>query len=172
MDKEQIIQDINDTFNAILQLISSLENDAINVVPFEGSWTAGQVAQHVTISCSGFAEILYGNVEITNRNYDDLIAAVKGDFLNFDIKMTSPDFIVPPAINYNKEDILSNLTHIKTALKNAVGSLDLTMTCLGFEIGYGYFTRYEAIYFVIYHTQRHIHQLKNIVNQLNKSLIQ
>ena len=172
MDKEQIISDINQTFNTILQLISGLDDEVINLIPFEKSWTAGQVAQHVIISGSGFAEILYGAVEKNNREYDAIKPAIKGDFLNFDIKMTSPDFIVPPAISYNKEDLVSNLTHIKTALTNAVNSLDLTMTCLSFEIGYGYFTRYEAIYFVIYHTQRHIHQLKNIINQLDKSFIQ
>ena len=172
MDNEEIKSDINQTFNTLLHILSGLDNELVNLVPFEGSWTAGQVAQHVTISGSGFADMLYGAVGITKRDYDAIIPLIKGDFLNFNIKMTSPDFIVPPAISYNKEDLLSNLTHIKTALTNAVNSLDLTMTCLTFDIGYGYFTRYEAIYFVIYHTQRHIHQLKNIINQLNKSLIQ
>jgi hypothetical protein len=172
MDKEQIISDIDQTFNTILLLISGMDDEFINLIPFETSWTAGQVAQHIIISGSGFADILYGAVEKTKREYDAIKLAIKSDFLNFDIKMTSPDFIVPPAIRYNKADLVSNLTHIKTALTNAVNSLNLRMTCLSFDVGYGYFTRYEAIYFVIYHTQRHIHQLKNIIKQLNKSLIQ
>jgi hypothetical protein len=77
--------------------------------------------------------------------------------------MKSPDFVVPPDTSYNKEELLHSLEDIKAKIKQAIETLDLTKTCLAFELPvYGFLTRLEAVYFILYHTQRHIHQLKNI----------
>ncbi|MBE7179216.1 MAG: DinB family protein, partial [Mucilaginibacter polytrichastri] len=44
--------------------------------------------------------------------------------------------------------------------------MDLSMLCLGFDFpGLGFLTRYEWLYFNIYHTQRHIRQLRNILGE-------
>lgn len=68
---------------------------------------------------------------------------------------------------YEKAYLLGALQDIKAGLDHAVTTLDLTKTCLAFELPvFGYLTRLEAIYFVIYHTQRHLHQLKNIYQQV------
>jgi hypothetical protein len=49
-----------------------------------------------------------------------------------------------------------------------MNTLDLDMTCLDFDIRtFGYLTRLEAVYFFLYHTKKHIHQLQNIVKKLN-----
>jgi hypothetical protein len=49
----------------------------------------------------------------------------------------------------------------------AVQTLDLTSTCLGFELpGFGKFTRLEWGNFILYHTQRHMHQMKNILRKI------
>jgi hypothetical protein len=155
------------TLNELLALLSLFDQKQINIVPFEGSWTAGMLAQHIIMSVSGFVELLNGAVEETNRQPDEKVANIKEVFLNFNIKLKSPDFIVPAAISYNKDELLDILESIKTNLSNAIQSLDLTKTCVAFELPVmGYLTRLEAIYFTIYHTQRHIHQLKNIHKEI------
>jgi hypothetical protein len=53
------------------------------------------------------------------------------------------------------------------AFIRAVQTLDLTSTCLEFELpGFGKFTRMEWGNFILYHSQRHIHQMKNIMRKI------
>jgi uncharacterized damage-inducible protein DinB len=159
--------ELESTANELLQLLSSFDQEQINVVPFEGSWTAGQLARHVIKSQAGFAEIMNGPVKDSDRKPDEKAEKIKADFLNFNIKMKSPDFIVPENKTYNKEALLQSLETLKAKITEEMETKDLTQTCLAFELPMlGHLTRLEAVYFVIYHTQRHIHQLKNILRKI------
>jgi hypothetical protein len=167
MEAKEIAQAANEKLTGLIQLVADFKQEQINVIPFEGSWTAGQLAQHMVMANAGFAEILKGPVKDTERAPDEIVPKIKGDFLNFNIKMTTPDFIRPEAKNYKKDELVSALKHIKESVAEAAGSLDMTKTCMAFELPvYGYLTRLEAVSFITYHTQRHIHQLKNIYNKL------
>ena len=52
---EELIQEIDDVFQQFINMISMLDNNQINQVPFENSWTAAQLFNHVTKSTSGIA---------------------------------------------------------------------------------------------------------------------
>lgn len=164
MNKEIVLADFNQTFNELEQLINAFSYDTFNQVPFEGSWTPGQVVQHIILASSGFVQVLNGEVATTERAIDELVPRIKADFLNFEIKFNSPDFILPESKDYDKDRQLAKVNHIKHEIADSIPALELDKTCLTFELpGYGKLTQLEAIYFVIYHTQRHIHQLKKIL---------
>src|SRR5690606_23068765 len=132
-------------------------NDQVNVVPFEGSWTAGQVAEHV-LKSSGVAEILYGNVEPADRAPDQHVAPLREQFLNFGIKMQSPEFILPSDGDHDKAQLAADLENVWKKTAAAAATLDLSMMCLDFALPtIGTMTRYEWISFLVVHTQRHIH---------------
>lgn len=161
--KKKIHKEIDDTITELIELVSSFDQAAFNLVPFEGSWTAGQLAKHLVMSNSGFIEIVNGPIRESNRAPDQMVEKIKNDFLNFSIKMKSPDFVVPPESNYEKEQLLGSLKDIKLKAIQAIDTLDLEKTCIAFELPvYGFLTRLEALHFILYHTQRHIQQLKNI----------
>ena len=44
---KETLRDFENTNVELLQLFSSFNQEQINVVPFEGSWTAGQLAEHL-----------------------------------------------------------------------------------------------------------------------------
>lgn len=164
---ETILTDIDQTFVNLHQLILSFDETQLNDIPFAGSWTAGQVAQHLILANSGFIEIMQGPVKDTERRPDQQIEQIKKDFLNFGLKMESPEFILPLPMSYNKHRQLGTLENIRSELLNLIRTNDLSKTCLTFELPvYGFLTRLEAVYFVNYHTQRHTHQLKNIYHHL------
>ena len=165
--KTEIQTKLDNTLTELIQLFSSIEQEQVNIIPFEGSWTAAQLAQHTIMSNSGFAEMINGPVKETQRKPDELVEKIKSDFLDFTIKMKSPDFVKPPMAYYKKEDLLNSLKNIKENIHHAIETTDLTKTCVTFELpGLGFLTRLEAAHFVLYHTQRHIHQLKNIFRKL------
>ena len=81
--------------------------------------------------------------------------------------MNSPDFIRPEKKNYDKDGLLAALSGIKADITTSAATLDLSQTCLSFELPVlGFLTRLEAVTFVICHTRRHTHQLKNIYSKL------
>ena len=76
--------------------------------------------------------------------------------------MSSPEFVRPELTDYDKEKLLQSFKKIQASIDNAIQTRDLSKTCAAFEIPVlGPLTGLEAVNFVIYHTKRHVHQLKN-----------
>ena len=165
--EQHLEKEVSKSLTGLIEVLSLIDEKKINVIPFEGSWTAGQVAQHMIMSNSGFDELMNGPVKETERNPDQMIEGIKTAFLDFSHKMQSPDFVLPPKMDYNKHDLLQSLKNIRQRLVNTLEGSDLTKTCVGFQVPVlGYLTRLEAAHFVLYHTKRHIHQLKKIATTL------
>ncbi|MRG48145.1 DinB family protein [Chitinophaga sp. SYP-B3965] len=157
--------EIKETAATLLQTLASFNKEQLNKVPFEGSWTAGQVGEHLIKAVS--AEILYGNTTETERLPDVMVKPLRDQFLDFTIKMKSPDFILPSNGPHDKERLTNKLSKIWEDIAEAAETLDLTKTCLDFELpGAGHLTRLEWLNFMIAHTKRHTHQLNNISKAL------
>jgi hypothetical protein len=163
MDTKATSSETSQTFTELLEILSSIQEEKFNTIPITGSWTAGQLAQHVILSAGGFVQLLNGPVKDTERDPEANIPNLKAMFLDFNTKMKSPDFIVPEDRHYDKQELINTLQEIKAGLLKAIETLDTTKTCTAFELpASGYITRAEGITFAIVHTQRHVHQLKNI----------
>jgi hypothetical protein len=170
MQTATIGAEVDKTISDFLQVLSSIDQEKFNTVPFKDSWTAGQLAQHVLLSVAGFTDLIYGAVKETERAPDQGIETIRRIFLDFSTKLKSPAFIVPPVMDYTKEEQITVLEQKKALLTQASETMDLAKTCTGFQLpAMGFLTRLEALYFVMYHTQRHTHQLRNISHQLNKN---
>ncbi len=105
--------------------------------------------------------------DTTDRNSEENISPIRESFLDFHTKMKNPDFNTPTGKHHDKQKTIESLKDIYENVKDAAGKLDLTQMCLDFEIpGSGNMIRMEWIYFMIYHTQRHTHQSKNILETL------
>jgi len=92
-----------------------------------------------------------------------MVAPMKDAFLNFSIKMQSPDFIIPSNEPKDKSFMMQSLKDAFAGLARVARSQDLLVTCLDFEMPtVGHMTRLEYLSFVVVHTQRHIWQLKKI----------
>ncbi len=166
MTQKEIHIDIDETLSELLKTVSGFEQEKFNIVPESGGWTPGQITQHVVLSISGFVDLMKGPAQHTNRKADEHVDTIKNIFLNFTRKLKSPDFIIPEAKDYNKEDLLNTLRKLKSALEEIIETADLNETCTAFGLPtLGNLTRQEALAFVVYHTKRHIHQLEKRIAQ-------
>jgi hypothetical protein len=155
--------EINTTFNELIKIFTSFEDNSINVVPFEGSWTAGQVGDHIRIFLSGIPYLLNEQVEPSSRPFDANTADLRELFSNYTIKMNAPDFTLPSDPPHDKQKLLKTFDNARSQMLEAVNTLDLSMLCKSFEMPQtGYLTRFEWLHFFVVHVQRHIHQLTNI----------
>jgi hypothetical protein len=158
---------LENSFIELINLLSAVDETQLNTVPFPGSWTAGQVGDHLYKSYDVIGT-LKGNTSSTTRSTDMHVQAIRELFLNFEIKMKSPDFIIPSEGYINKEELINGLKERTRAILEFTDSNDLSLSCFDFDFpGYGFLTRLEWLNFIECHTKRHIHQLNTIIARMN-----
>lgn len=162
--KEEILAAIEDSIQEMLQLVSSLDAEQLNRVPYAGSWTAGQLFSHVTKSIHGMGNLMPKPSEPAQRDPGEKIAGLKNTFLNFSTKMQSPDFILPDPGPYEKEPTIQALTGAFDKMK--AGTIPANLDELLTGLPFGEVTKLELLHFVLYHTQRHTEQMRRIVGSL------
>jgi len=167
---ENILIEFDETTADLLKTISSFSQEQFNRIPFEGSWTAGQVAEHLFKSESNAARVLKGNTTpTTDRKPDANEEAFRSSFLNFEIKFQSPGFVLPSDEPKDKEEFLNGFKKTREDIKKIIDTEDLTLTCAEFSFpGMGELTKQEWICFVNCHSIRHTRQMKNIYEKLRQ----
>ena len=166
---ETIIQEFKQGSKDFEQHLLVMDEDQFNTKPAAGSWSAGQVCQHVHKSDSAILKALYGPTEETDRDPGEKIKGLRAIFLNFSHKLKSPDFIVPDDRSFRKDELIHSFRLIRTKLTEAFETLDLSPTCLSLPPELGPMTRLEVLHFVTVHTIRHIHQLEKIKSLLSNA---
>lgn len=157
--EEEIL--FGDTSSELLSLIDEFTPPELNEIPFHGSWTAGQVGDHLYRSY-GIVHALNGNVVPATRPVDEKIPPIKV-FMNDTIKMSPPEILQPSTGFIDKSALLEKLKERIAQLNDVIRHSDLSLICKDYAIPrFGLFTRLEWIYFTIYHTRRHLHQINRI----------
>ena len=168
----EAVKQFESTTQHLLHVISSFTQQQLNMVPFEGSWTPAQVADHIIKSQLGFTDLFCGRTIPANRRADEKNEAIGKVFLDYTIKMQAPEFILPSKEPQDKNTLMDSVKNKSIEIIDAVQNLDPTEICLDFELpGFGKFTRLEWIYFIMYHAQRHTHQLENIYKKMNNQVL-
>src|SRR5687768_3196983 len=109
MNKE-IISEFEATLEAFITLLSSFSEEQFNTHPSQGSWTAGQVGEHIHQSLRGGGQLLTTNTKPPERPADQFVEDIRSVMLDFSKKLNSPEFIIPPDIHYNKNILLHELS--------------------------------------------------------------
>jgi len=152
----------------LMSLLLPLNQKQLNAVPFAGSWTAAQLAVHVTKSNRAIAQAMEMDGQQVDRDPAARAAELKTVFLDFSVKFDSPAFIVPENHAYSKEAVVYGLQSSNLLLQQYAATANtnemINLPALG-EI-----TKLELLHFVCYHTQRHIHQLQNILRYVQATL--
>ena len=156
----ELFASLDDITSELSELISLFSETQINELPFAGSWTAAQVADHVTRSNFGIIRSLKMEGKISSRDLQEGIEQMKNVFLNFDTKLQSPEFILPAQDIYERESVIDDLSKSIEQLRATALDIDLFQTI--YHPIFGEITKLELLHFVVYHTERHIHQLKKI----------
>lgn len=152
---------INAAYDQFLGALDQFTEEEINAVPFEGSWTPAQVAHHIIRATKGIPDT---NTRIADRASDAKVPEIEAVFLDFSVKFTSPEFILPDTTRkFDKKNLLERLSTIRNTHIEHITSTELAEICLDFELpGIGYLTRYEWYRFIAAHCRRHSFQLQKI----------
>jgi hypothetical protein len=164
--KQEILTTVRKTFDRFLSLVGEFGPGTINLIPFPGSWSVAQVADHVTKSNRSIARALQLAGTAINRNPFDRVPELKQVFLNFSSKLQSPVFILPNQMIYDRDSLIGSLSDSIHEIDKAGGNAELLEMIN--HPAFGNITKFEILYFVVFHTQRHLHQLGGISGYLSK----
>ncbi len=137
--------------------------EELKQVPFEGSWSAAQVAEHVLKSASGLPMVLAGNSRPAERDPEEMVARIRSIFLDFDTKMKSPEFVLPSDSPPAQAELLQKLDKVFDLIAQTANRVNLPDLFTDFPFPQmAELTGYEWLCFIICHTQRHTVQIRNI----------
>ena len=163
-----ISEQLDITSASLQEALTSFLGEHFNKIFSAGSWSAGQVSEHIYKFISGVLLQMKAPTVPTSRDPYEKQKALRDTFLDFTVKFQSPEFVLPGNAPVNKQDIREKLLTVFDKIANTIKTEDISLTTTGFELpGFGPTTRAEWIWFGIYHTQRHIRQLRNLHADLN-----
>jgi len=166
LNTKELFISLDNASSKLLAMIAALSETKLNIIPFKNSWTGAQLATHVTKSNNSIAQALKMEAKPSERDPGERVQELKEMFLDFTIKFQTPDFILPTQDIYEKETLVTRLKRSNELLKEVAAKVDLS-DIISLP-AFGEITKLELLYFVLYHTQRHIHQLKNIILIIEK----
>lgn len=164
--REGLIRKINYTISEYIDIVELLGNDKINQIPYEKSWTAAQLCNHVIKSALGFARAIKSAGTPTDMNSEEKIAELKAIFLDTSNKFESPEQIAPESGPFERQKVIDDLTQCVKDLDFNSQNTNLSEEINGGPLGM--ITKYESLHFVLYHSQRHLGQLKRIYDAIAK----
>jgi phage-related protein len=156
----EILSTTSDAVDQLSGLMSAVDDNKVNTIPYEGSWTAPQLLRHVTKSINGMTQAMHMDAKPAERDPGERIEQLKAIFLDFSKKLTQPEFIRPEEQVYEKQSSIEELKASFSQFKESAANANLNDLIDGLPLGP--ITKLEIIHFVLYHTQRHLHQMKNI----------
>jgi len=167
VNRAQLLLELDQSEQEFCAALAAFQPDQVNRVPFEGSWTAGQVAEHILLAESGIPETVLGSTEETDRPVAQYVPVIESIFLDFTARYQAPEFIIPSQGPHNREQLLEAFKAERAAIREIAANEDLTLTCTDFEFPQiANLTRWEWLQFVLCHSKRHSRQLRNIFDKV------
>ena len=164
-NQQQIQADIESATNALEETLVNCDDKHFNAKPEYGGWTAGQIIEHLFLVERIVNKQLGGVANATGRDVDQKIGMLKMLFEDDTKQYDAPAAFLPTSDLKNKTELLEKLKAERKQLAVLASQLDLTETCLALKHPYfGAFTRYEWVYFIVIHSNRHLIQLKKTLN--------
>ncbi|MGG9970826.1 DinB family protein [Ferruginibacter sp. SUN002] len=164
LNANKILLAVADAVAELSELMSAVNESKVNTIPYEGSWTAAQLLRHVTKSIDGMTMAMNKDATPAERDPEEKAAQLKKIFLDFSRKLTPPEFIIPEEGVYEKQTSINELNTSFDRFRESASDVNLYGLIEGVPLSP--ITKLEIIHFVLYHTQRHLNQMKNICEAL------
>jgi len=155
---------LSKSFDEFIATLSLFSDDEINRIPFAGSWTPAQVASHIILATDGVPDV---DTSFNDRPFDAFLPMIRPWWEDLSQKFTAPEPLRPDGKLRSLNMLLDELNRVREKDLTIIDTEDLTAVCMDFELPtIGYLTRYEWLWFIEMHLNRHTFQLKNIRNKM------
>ena len=164
IETEAVIADLQLSTSLLLKFFSSFDSEDFNKKTTDGSWTPGEIAEHLLRLDIAVNRILQGSSRVANRAADAKSANIKFVFLDLEKKLQAPKEILPSDTIKDPFSILTKMRAERHKMIDMVQNKDLSEICTSFSHhAFGELTRLEWIYLSIYHAERHMLHLEKFI---------
>jgi hypothetical protein len=166
--KDKIREELNRVTSELLDTLTKISPEIFFLKPEENSWSIGEITNHlIKIETLTYQVIQNARLSTTHRKPDEKIKYIRDTLLNFDKKLSAGGPILPDQHIHSKDELINNLKEIRKSLIDFIPNNDLSFRCEIFEHNlFGKLTRIEWLYYVVYHSERHLNQIKKVKETL------
>ncbi len=160
MNKEILFADLDACTKKFLDIL--LQFDRTNFIEKRSAneWSPAQVAEHLLLLEITANKAISGETIPTNRPADEKVTLIKWA-MDDNTKRVAPESVLPSNRITDPQTANEKMAQQRDILREAVTNLDLSQACMSFKHpALGTLTRWEWIYFTIYHMERHLQQIK------------
>ncbi len=163
MDIERLIQDSNHNIEYLAECLSDISDAQSKRIPKEGKWCIHQILEHLYITETAVFELCAVQGKHTVRSPFEKIISIRNYFGDHSKEYTSMDMLVPCDSDKTCADFLDHIKKIRVQLieEDETRAWSEEYTAFKHPLT-GYMTRYEWVYFNIYHIDRHTHQIRSL----------
>ncbi len=160
------------TASGLIETLEQVSDSHFNYKPSAKKWSIAQVADHIRLSNQSITKALALDGLEVNRDPAERIQELKDVFLDFTKTFESPSFIIPKNEIYNRLELMTDLLHSLQQIHRLMYKMELNI--LINHPAFGDISKLEILHFVLFHTQRHLRQIKLIHQELTteKKLMQ
>jgi len=164
MDTETIITDSEHNISFLKDSLTDVTDKIYKIHPEEGKWSIQQILEHLSVTEKGVLFMGQGQTTETDRDPSISIHKVR-DFLSDQTnKRQAPTPVRPPGKDKAMSEFLKIIEETRSAFIEQAESKGWHSILDAFPHPLtGAMTRLEWLYFHIYHTESHLHQIKQII---------
>jgi hypothetical protein len=155
---------IEATFDKVLRTMEDIPSAVWEVPAPEGKWSLSQVFEHILISSALPPDLCRGEPD---RFYDSKVEEIGALLRKENVPWNCPLDWYPFGVNSQKDDLLSHVEICRDQLSTYSKDEDLSLLCLDRALSpFGFLTRYEWLYFICGHAERHLSQAKGLCSSI------
>lgn len=167
-DVKVVSRDLDASTNGLIQMLKGLSPDVFNQHPDKKSWSVADVIEHLLKLEGGINGLLLGPTTTGERDPEGKVLRIEEVLFDFDKKLSAGELVKPSAGEKQKDSLIAQMAESRKKLAKIAGEKDLKLIYTGFRHPiFGLLSGIEWVYFAIYHSQRHLHQIKKILVTVN-----
>lgn len=165
-----IAEQLEDNTASFLSILKGIPKTTFFTTPSPNAWSIAEITEHLIRSEFGMDKLFMGTTQESDmdRDSDAIIQAMQDKLLDRSKKANSPKILLPQAVAKSKEELIHEFSSIRNTLLSNIKAQHKQALCMKYpHLLFGYLTREEWVFSCIYHCQRHLLQVKEVLNHIN-----
>ncbi|XWN37436.1 MAG: DinB family protein [Balneola sp.] len=164
-----LVEEYQSNTESFIKFIENISDDIFNKKTDKNTWSAAENVEHIIRSEFGTGRLFNASTKKdSSRDTEKKIQEIKSQFQDRTKKLQAFGVVLPTDSDKDKSDLLEKFKTSRKQVIDLIKVQDLDEVCTRFEHPlFGYMTRREWIHFNIVHTNRHKHQIQDLLDSLN-----
>lgn len=166
----KLLKEYQTNTQSFIELIKDVPDKLFNTKLNKSTWSVAENIEHIIRSEFGTARLFTSATEEDlERNSEAKINEIRTRFLDRSENLQAFGVVLPTEGDKTKDELIQKFKASRAQVSELIETQNLDEICMRFEHPlFGHMTRWEWINFNIVHTERHMLQIKQLLENLSK----